>query len=310
MLRQSPAPLILLTLTATCLIPAAAQEGLPDIAAGMLDAAEATGDPDQLRAVADAAKAVFPDYADAIEANAAARIVALTPPEEVDPPAAPETKSLLALGPWEGKARLGAALSSGNSDNAGVGLAFEAERAAGDFTHKLTGYADIGRANGVLNQKRWGAAYKLDYNFSDRSYSYGRLAYDEDEFSGFDYRLFAGAGLGHFLSKSERLTWKLEGGPGFQYSPVDDTREVQQELALYAASETDWTIRDGWVFEQDVTVTWTDPTTTITSVTALTTALTDAIATGVSFNYRYETNPPPDRVNTDTVLRANLTYGF
>lgn len=287
------------------------EPALPDVVRAMLAAAEDAGDAADVRAVADAAKSVFPDYSDAIDAYAAPRIAALTPPEETTPPEEPPARtSLWALGKWEGSASLGASFASGNSDNSGVGFNIDAVRAEGDFTHNVTAYANIGQANGVLNQKRWGAAYQLDYNFSERTYAFGRFSYDEDEFSGFDYRLFAGGGAGHFIRKSEPFTWKVEAGPGFQYSPVDDTREVQSELALYGASDTVWVIRDGLKLEQTFNVTWTDPTTTFNSVSALTMALTDAIATGISFNYRYETNPPPGRVNQDTVFRANLTYGF
>jgi len=42
----------------------------------------------------------------------------------------------------------------------------------------------------------------------------------------------------------------------------------------------------------------------------LTTAFTDTLSTGVSYTYRYETDPPDERVKTDTVTRASLVYKF
>ena len=307
---------------------AAAQDAaIPDIAQALLDAAYGTGDASEIAAVKKAVAQVFPDYADAIHADADQQIAALAPADAADDTAAGETESaapqpddagtgLFAIRPWKGKIQAGASLASGNSDNLSIGLLLDAARDAGDFTHNVTGFFDFAESDSAgggqrtLTQKRWGAAYQLDYNFSPRSYAYGRFSYEEDEFSGFDYRLFAGTGLGHFFYKTEPFTWKIEGGPGFRYSPIDDTREIDQEFAFYGATEIDWVIRDGVIFEQDVNSTWTSSTTTVQSVTALTTSLMDGLATTLAFEFRYETDPPLGRENADKIARASLVYGF
>ena len=306
--------------------PAIAEENraIPDIARALLNAAYKTGEPAEIEAVRNAVVEVFPDYAEAVNADAKAQIAALAPAEPsptvaaVTDASAPEPVKggLFAVRPWKGKVQAGASLASGNSDNLAVGISLDAAREAGNFTHNIEGFFDIAEADNagagtrVVTQKRWGAAYQLDYNFSERTYSFGRFAYEEDEFSGFDYRLFAGAGLGHFLYKSEPFTWKVEGGPGFRYSPIDDTREIEQEFAARASTELDWLIREGLVFEQDVNTTWTQSTTTIQSVTALSTKLLDGLSTSIGFEFRYETDPPLGREKADQIARASLVYGF
>ncbi|MBB5519281.1 DUF481 domain-containing protein [Amphiplicatus metriothermophilus] len=333
MIRQAFAAALLFVLAVA---PAAA--AMPDVARAMLDAAAATGEADQVAVVAAAAAQVFPEDAEAIHAYADALataiaegrlgaaedvVVVVAPPEEekkapdavdsraksveLKPGKAPEW---LKLGPWEGKATASGVISSGNSENAAGGIHFEAVREFSYFTHNIRTYFDYGRSNGKKNQQRWGLSYKLDYLLGDRTYGFARFSYDEDEFSGFDYKLFGGLGVGHFLFKDEGFSWKLEGGPGYQYAPIDDDRTIDQHAAVYAASETDWLIRDGFLFEQDLNATWTEQTSTLVSKTALTSSLTDTLSTGLSFLYRYETNPPAGRVNADTTFRVNLTYGF
>lgn len=317
MLKQPVAAVVALAVMAQS---AAAQDSddLPDLVQALLNEAYATENAEEIAAVVKAVKGVFPDYTDPITEQSDARIAALDPPEdaavadgagdsEETPPA---SGGVFALNPWEGKVQAGASFASGNSDNLAVGLAIDAARTSGDFVHNVTAFIDIAESNNVTTQKRWGAAYQLDWNFSDRSYVYGRLSYEEDEFSGFDYRIFSGVGVGHFLYKSEPFTWKIEGGPGFRYSPIDATREVDEQFAAYAATEIDWIIRDGVSFGQDVNVTWTSATTTIQSVTSLTTDLTDSLSTALGFEYRYETDPPLGRENSDTVARASVVYGF
>ena len=315
---------------AACALPGAAlaQESpaIPDIAQALLNAAYRTGESAEIEAVKKAVLAVFPDYADAINADADAQIAALAPDKNENEIASgssePVKGGLLAVRPWKGKFQAGASFASGNSDNLAISLALDAARETGDFTHRVTAFFDIAESESdvdqggaiirerVTTQKRWGAAYQLNYNFSERTYTFGRFAYEEDEFSGFDYRLFAGAGLGHFLYKSEPFTWKIEGGPGFRYSPIDDTREIEQEVAARASTELDWLIRDGLVFEQDVNTTWTQSTTTVQSVTALSTKLLDGLSTSLGFEFRYETDPPIGREKADKIARASLVYGF
>lgn len=330
MIRKIAASVLFLTLTAG---EAAAA---PDLARAMIDAAARTHEPAQVAAVANAARAVFPDSATEIDAYAGERIAAIKEQlrlaeelivkgepreEEAAPPPIEQTADavelkpgrapeFLKLGAWDGKIAASGLLSSGNSNNKAFGVALEARREHAAFKHTIRGYADYGTSNNVKSQQRWGAGYQLDYQLGERSYAFGRLQYDEDEFSGFDYKLFAGLGFGHFLFKETAFSWKMEGGPGYQYAPIDDTRAIDQHAAFYGASEIDWIIREGLKFEQDINATWTEPTTTVISTSALTSALTDTLSAGLSFRYRYESSPPLGRLKEDRTFRATLNYGF
>ncbi len=317
--------------------PTAAElDDVPEAARAMLEAAARTEDAAQVAAVSHAAATVFPDHAATIEAYGDYLRAVIFPAtgrdietlfvrhtiEEPTPPPAPEIRTadqdlkgapapkFLDLGDWTGNATASGLVSSGNSENAAAGLLVEAHLPDGDFTHNMRAYFDYGRSQGVKNQQRWGGSYKLDYVFDERTFAYARISYDEDEFSGFDYRLFGGFGVGHKLILNEAVALKVEGGPGYQYAPIDVTREVDSQFAFYASGEFDWVIRDGLKFEQDMNATWTEPTTTIISTSTLTAAFTDTLSTGLSYIYRYETSPPEGRFDTDRTLRINLTYGF
>ena len=217
------------------------------------------------------------------------------------------TKSPFAISPWDGKIQASGLFSSGNSDNDGGGRCNRCRPHRRQFRAQCQMRFSILAAPMALpTSGRWGVAYKLDHKFSERTYAYGRVSYEDNDFSGFDYRLFAGAGLGHFFADGDAVKWKVEGGPGFRYSPIDDTRMVEQEFAVYGSSEFDWVIRDGLIFEQDVNSTWTSPTTTVQSISSLRTKLTDTLSTAMSFEYRYETSPPLGRENSDTTARAEF----
>jgi putative salt-induced outer membrane protein len=305
----------LLAAAALIATPALAQEHAetPAMAKALIDSAAKSGEAAQVTAVAAAAKDVFPDYAGAIEAYAASIAASLAPPAPPPPPApeAPKNPAGAAgLGAWTGNAAASAVVANGNSETLALGLLFKARNEGERLAHNVDGFIDIGRSSGVQNLKRWGLAYQLDYKFSERTYGFGRLSFEEDQFSGYDYRLFAGAGLGHFLAKSEEFSWRIEGGPGYQYSPIDDTREIEKEFAAYAGTDLEWRLREGVTFTQVGKVTWTDPTTTFLSISSLNTALSSKLTAGLAFEWRHETHPPLGREKTDTILRATLGYGF
>ncbi|PQA87110.1 DUF481 domain-containing protein [Hyphococcus luteus] len=312
-----------------------AREELPPGVREMLEAAARTEDAAQVAAVAYAASEVYPEQAEAINQYGdflraiisplggdidtlivqyepepdpeTPKVKPRTAEQTVKPAPAPE---FLGLGDWTGKIGASGLVSSGNSRNSAAGLAVDAKLPDGDFTHNLKLYFDYGRSNGAKTQQRWGGAYKLDYAISEDTFAYSRFSYDEDEFSGFDYRLFGGLGAGHWFIRSEKMALSLEGGPGYQYAPIDDTRETDSHFAFYSAAKFHWVIRDGLKFEQNVDATWTEPTTTLLSNTAVTAAFTDTLSTGISYTYRYETDPPEGRLKTDTTFRVNLNYDF
>ena len=276
---------------------AAARDTLPAGIRAMLDVAAKTDDASQVGAVAYATREVYPDHAEAIrlysdylralimpldgdydrlvvrykpkQDAAAPKVKPRTAEQSVQPAPAPK---FLGLGDWTGKVGASGVISTGNSRNSAAGLLVDAKLPDGDFTHNLKMFFDYGRSKGVKTQQRWGGSYKLDYAVSEDSFAYGRFSYDEDEFSGFDYRLFAGLGAGHWLIRSEKTALSLEGGPGYQYAPIDDTRETDSHFAFYSAAKFHQVIRDGLKFEQNFDATWTEPTTTLLSNTALSTA--------------------------------------
>lgn len=324
-----------ITLEAPAFAEHAASEKLPPGVREMLDAAARTEDASQVSAVAYAAREVYPDFAEEITRysdflrilimpldGSYDRLIVRYEPKEDPAPPKPQVRTaeqsvepapapkFLELGDWTGKVGASGVVATGNSKNAAAGLLVEAQLPDGDFTHNLKGYFDYGKSNGDKTQQRWGTSYKLDYAVGENTFAYGRFSYDEDEFSGFDYRLFSGLGAGHWFIRSEELAFSLEGGPGYQFAPIDDTRERDSHFAFYSAAKFHWVIRDGLKLEQTLDSTWTEPTTTLLSNTALTTAFTDSLSTGISYTYRYETDPPDGRLKTDTTFRVNLNYGF
>src|SRR5262249_59340155 len=76
---------------------------------------------------------------------------------------------------------------------------------------------------GAKTKTRLAAAGQVDRNFTDHFSGFLRGTWEDDRFSGFANRWFAGLGFGYKVIDSKPTSWTLQGGPGYR---IDEVRTV------------------------------------------------------------------------------------
>ena len=75
-----------------------------------------------------------------------------------------------------------------------------------------------------------------------------------------------------------------------------------------------WDMRDKFNdavnFTNDTEVVYSDVSTQIVNIAAVTAKMTDKLAARFSYEVRNESDPPFGRKSTDTISRISLVYGF
>lgn len=227
---------------------------------------------------------------------------------------------------WEGQIEASAASSTGNTESTNLGLKAHFQRKIGRFVHDFTAKVDYAEQTQMVDgkevekttQDKWLTAYQVDAQLRDRTHGYARVQYDEDRFAGFAKRWFVGVGLGHDIFDSDGLTWSVEAGPGYRWAELERSPTTGQmpprarthELAAYADSDIDVQINENVKLEQNSNVTYAQTNTTYDNVVGLSTKLTETLSSKVSYQVKYETDPPDGRKNKDTMLKASLLLGF
>ena len=117
---------------------------------------------------------------------------------------------------WTGEGTVSGAYTSGNTQTTEVGIAVKAAKQFGKWDIKGNLEADYGENNDVESRNRWALAGQLNRKLTERWLTYGRGTYEEDKFSGFDSRLFFGAGVGYKVLTGGAASWTLEAGPGYR----------------------------------------------------------------------------------------------
>lgn len=249
---------------------------------------------------------------------------------------------------WTGEGALGAGITTGNTENIDVGIGVKLAKEFDPWKVSLEGGYDFARQtvdintdaeDSVTTVNRWYLGGQAQRNFTDRLYGFGNIRYEEDDFSGFDSRLFVGVGAGYHVFKEKPLTWSLEVAPGYRRSVIADVVEpgvdavidpgppeviivpaipetiitpgfTANDFAIRGSSRFLYDFNDYVTFTNDTDVIWTNTSTQTINTAALTAKLSDKLSGRVSFEVRNDTNPPDGFVSTDTATRVSVVYGF
>ena len=289
-------------------------EELPRAVHRMISAAMNTHDPAQLDAVIVAAKMAYPQHAAKIDAVVEDLSLPVEP-LRIQPLVVPAPKPARFGGAhyWEdrnGEISLSAAETKGNTDTLFLGLQGKLNLKRRSQIHRLETYANMAEANGVDSQNNWGASYQLDTLWTDAYFGYVRGSFARDDFAGFKTDAFAGVGAGAYLIQSAAMTLRSEFGPGYRFLDIAKKEGTVGSIGLYGAAEFDWLIDEDWTLELDTKVNFSGPTSTVHPTLRMNADVSDHVQAGVSYDVRYESNPPLKSESLDRILRFNVKYKY
>ena len=222
---------------------------------------------------------------------------------------------------WTGETSLSAGMTTGNTDTSEAGLAIDVDRAAGDWTLGLQLSGEYGKEDGVENRNRYFAGVDIDHDFNDTMFTFGRVSYEVDQFTGFDSRTFVGGGVGWHLLDDEDNNWTVRGGPGVKIdevkrqittdnlgAPLIIPARTEQSFAVVGQSEYYYAFNEAVSLSNKTNVLYAEESTQINNSIGLTAALNGHLSARFSFDVRHDTNPAPSFEPTDTATRIALVY--
>lgn len=208
-----------------------------------------------------------------------------------------------------GKVELGGSLNTGNTEAEALFAGIDVGRKHGAWSYSVEGEFDFKRSSSRTSKNRLIAEGQVNYDLSDRAYAFATTKYEDDEFSGFSYRVTPSVGMGYELFVTKQFNWSAEAGPGTRIDKDESTEEVETIPVWRLASAMLWTLTDTASLENDFEVIG-DGGLLIDSTTALNTQITEQLSGRVSYQIRSNTDAPAGREETDTTTKASLVYGF
>ncbi|MBL4613186.1 MAG: DUF481 domain-containing protein [Emcibacter sp.] len=210
---------------------------------------------------------------------------------------------------WDGEVELNFLRSSGNTSQESLGLGGKLKRDADKFHHIITAFFDLNKNTSVKDKQKWGLAYKLNYDFSGKLYLTGFAGYENDQFGAFRERITTSFGIGYPIIKTDKYSWKVEGGPSVLFTKELPGQSYSTSINAFASSIFGWTINERSEFT-NTTIFYFGEKSVLESKSALKVKINGALSSKFSYDILYDRDAPLGRAKTDTVARAGLLYDF
>ncbi len=211
---------------------------------------------------------------------------------------------------WQGKGELGGVLTRGNTDTKSLNARLDMTRDTEQWRH-MAGFSVLRSTNDdVTSADRWELRGESDYRLTQRSYLFGALRYEEDRFTDFDYKATAAFGYGYKFIDRESTKLDARLGVGYRRSELRISGETEEDAILRGAIDfahqlTETTrIVDGFLIESGSNNTF------LQNVLGIEVKINAALALGLNYEVRHNTDVLPGTKKTDQLLTANLVFEF
>lgn len=170
-----------------------------------------------------AVKAATPAPAEAEAAPVAPASVEVAPME----PAAQPVEGKI----WAGRAEFGLNGQTGNKERVDVRAGIDMNRKAETWRLNLYLKGQYAEANSERAANEVMAGTRAEWDITERTYVFGKLDLEHDEFEDLEIRATATTGLGHFFVKKEKLELKGWLGAGYEHERFErDPEPIPTDL--------------------------------------------------------------------------------
>lgn len=213
-------------------------------------------------------------------------------------------------GVWSGEGEFGFTSTSGNSDSENLNASLGISREIDTWRHSASIRTIRAESDGETSVDSLALKGRSEYKFGEKSYVFGRLRYEDDEFSGFDYQTSVAFGAGSRFVENERHLVDASLGLGFRSLKDAITKDTEDDGIVTADLTYKYMISETAAFEQTVFLENGDENTHSESNTSLTTRIAEKLAAKISYLVKRNSDVPPGTKKTDEIFTVSLVYGF
>ncbi|MBT1443568.1 DUF481 domain-containing protein [Shewanella sp. JM162201] len=216
---------------------------------------------------------------------------------------------------FAGEAELGATLTTGNTDTSSLKGRLGLKHELGNWENQYVLEALYKEDTDVVTAERYFAGAQGNYRFDDDDYLFANSNYEQDPFTGYDYKFTAAAGYGHRFVDTGKTIFDVEIGPGYQYQRLDSEQaqllgySSDASVVAHGVMNFETEISDSSKFRQLVVADYGDKL-EARSETSLTASIIGALAMKFAVVVRYNSEPLEGKKSTDTETNMTLLYAF
>ena len=208
---------------------------------------------------------------------------------------------------WKLSAELGFISTTGNTETQTLNTKAAASTNRNKWRHKFdTSVLRSSDADNITAQQ-FKLSGQSDYKLEKNRYVFVALNYEDDKFSGYDYRVTEFIGYGRRVSDDKGIILDLEIGPGLRQSKLDNG-DSENESLLRVAAKLDWEVSKSSEFTQALTVEASEDATITRSVTSLSSRINGSMSMKMAFTFTNTSEVPANVDETDTETSVTLVF--
>lgn len=225
------------------------------------------------------------------------------------------TISLAHAAPMKGEAELGYVMTNGNTKTESLTAKAKGTKEYDVWRHKVAAEAlnassrDNTTGENNRTAERYLAMYTADYKLSERGYVFGQINYEDDRFSGYDYRAAELLGYGRDLLKTDTLLINAEASAGMRQSKLDNGGS-DDEMIARLLGHLNWKISDTSTFDEELTIEPGEEQTIYKSVSGLKVKINTSLAMKAAYTLKHTTDVPVGVRETDSETTLTLVYSY
>jgi putative salt-induced outer membrane protein YdiY len=216
---------------------------------------------------------------------------------------------------WEGNMSLGLSVTEGNTQTKNISFTFSAKGSLSDKIEWLnTGFFLFEQAHSITNSESMGFTSRINWNHSDRIFSFYEFQGLRDKFKNYDYRIFPTVGLGIKATRTEKTELSLNVGLSQVISKFTNRFNAETFTGATAGNQLTWNISPTAEFTQQLLLT-ADVSELKNFFARLEMSLSASIskkwALKLSVINTYDNNPSGAGIEkNDVAFIAGITYKF
>ena len=223
---------------------------------------------------------------------------------------------------WSTRDEIGFVAARGNSDAETANAKIEVVREINKWKYTLASSGLYGRSSGITSAQHVDGRLQTDYAFSERSFWFGAVRYEDDRFSGFDYQTTVTTGLGRKFVDTDTTKLSIQLGAGLRaLRPellVRDPITNQVTARVLGERTHDGVANGALAFSHafndhtrvlDSLLTEAGQANTLTrNDLSLEVKMIKTFAVSLGYSIRHNSEPAPGLKRTDTLTTLNLVY--
>jgi len=204
---------------------------------------------------------------------------------------------------------LGAIFTSGNTENENIKYKVVVDWDQQDWDYQFTSEGFRASQNGISNAQRLYHTGSANYTINADSYVQGRIAYENDKFSGFESQSDATVSYGrNMLQSRSNMTLGLTAGVGVRRS--ETVLETETVAIARLAANYNWNVSESADFIQNFSIESGSDSSIYRSETGIQTDILENLSLKFSVKVKHQTAVPINREKTDTETAITLVLNF